>query len=59
MTQNASYVPKLMAVIYTVIALIKWCAARLATGNEVEVNRLFLGKVIFQRRFIGRRANWV
>jgi hypothetical protein len=51
--------PKFMAVIDAVIALIKWFAARLATGNEVKVNRLILGEVISPRRFIGRRANWV
>lgn len=50
MTQHASYMPKLMAVIYAVIALIKWYPARLAAGNEVEVNRFILGKTIFQSR---------
>ena len=51
--------PKFMAVIYAVIALIQQFSARLATGNEVEVNRFSLGKTIFHGRGRRRRANWV
>jgi hypothetical protein len=48
-----------MAVIYAMIALAKWVAARLAAWDEMKVNCLAYCDVVFLGSLSGRRAQWV
>ena len=51
--------PEVMAVIYSVPTLVKWCAARLTARDKEKMNRLVLCDVIFLGCLHGGRAYWV